>query len=115
MTQDKHTPEWRAVEEETGKGDVSHLIREVNADPPETVARIVYSNDSEEYARLIAAAPDLLAACKFFMSSLEEHTLIRDITKDGEPDWALKMTDFVRQLQKAEAAIAKAEKEGESK
>lgn len=62
-------------------------------------------------ARLIAAAPDLLEACKFFMASLESGLLVRDISKDGSSTWALSMMAFVRDLAKAQAAIYKADGE----
>ena len=61
-------------------------------------------------AALIAAAPELLEACKFFMTALETGLLVRGIGKDNQSDWALKMANFVKQLQKAQAAIAKAER-----
>lgn len=59
-------------------------------------------------ARLIAAAPELLAATQWFLSEMEAGTIVRDITKDGDPDWSLKMLRFVSGLQKAQTAVAKA-------
>jgi hypothetical protein len=59
--------------------------------------------------RLIAAAPDLLNACKFFFQALETGKLVRDISQDAKTDWALKMIEFMRDLGKAQAAIFKAE------
>ena len=58
---------------------------------------------------LCKAAPDLLEACKWFMQALEDGRLVRDITKDVQSDWALRMLELTRDLAKAQAAIAKAE------
>lgn len=63
----KHTPApWRAIENPSKKGDVSHFI--VEGDVPEDEAvhllRVVYLNESDANARLVAAAPELLAACE---------------------------------------------------
>ncbi len=61
-------------------------------------------------SRLIAAAPDLLAALKSLLADIDSGVLVRDITRDGEPGWSMHMLDFVKRLQSAQAAIAKAEK-----
>lgn len=66
---------------------------------------------AEANARLIAAAPELLEACKWFMQALEDGRLVRDITKDARPDWAMQMLNLTRDLLKAQQAIAKAESE----
>jgi hypothetical protein len=55
------------------------------------------------------ADADLLAACKWFVAQLESGALVRDITKDAQPDWANRMMHFTLDLQKAVRAIAKAE------
>jgi hypothetical protein len=66
---------------------------------------------SKQNASLIAAAPDLLAACKLFFSWLENGTLVRDITRDAQSDWALRMMEFARDLGKVQLAISQAESE----
>ncbi len=60
-------------------------------------------------ARLAAAAPDLLEACKWFMQQLDDDVLVRDISRDGEPDWPMRMLRFTARLAEAAEAIAKAE------
>lgn len=61
-------------------------------------------------ARLIAAAPDLLEACKLMFGYIEDGTLVRDIGKDGDANWGLMMMRFVGALNKIQAAISKAER-----
>lgn len=56
-----------------------------------------------------AAAPDLLAALKLIWSMFDDGRIVRNIANDGEPDWALKMLNFTRELQTIQSAIAKAE------
>ena len=55
-------------------------------------------------ARLIAAAPELLEACKWFMAQLDAGHLVRDTSRDGEPDCYAHM-----HLGVVAEAIAKAE------
>ena len=64
----------------------------------------------EEYVeRLESVNADLLEACKWFMQSLTDGVLVRDITHDANEDWARRMIDFTMQLNKATCAIHKAE------
>lgn len=60
-------------------------------------------------ARLIAAAPELLAALKLVMAMLEDGRLVRDISKHGRPDYSMAMLALVRDLQTIQSAIFKAE------
>jgi hypothetical protein len=66
------------------------------------------SHTAEANARLIAAAPELLAALQQCIAWIDEGLLVRDISKDAAPTWAPKMMQFVIQLTAAKAAIAKA-------
>jgi hypothetical protein len=59
-------------------------------------------------ARLIAAAPELLASLQEIFGMLERGELVREISNDGHPDWALFMLDFVPKLTRAQMAIFKA-------
>lgn len=65
--------------------------------------------EAEANARLISAAPELLAALKLVMAMLEDGRLVRDITKDGRPDYSMAMLALVRDLQTIQSAIFKAE------
>ena len=60
-------------------------------------------------ARLIAASPELLSACRWFRDQLDAGELVRDITRDAQSDWGPRMMRFTMELQKAVTAIAKAE------
>ena len=62
----------------------------------------------EANARLMAAAPKLLAALEQVIKYLEEGTLVRDITQDAKPEWGMKMMYFVRDLQSWQTAITEA-------
>ena len=56
-------------------------------------------------------AAELAETAKKFIGYLESGTLIRDISKDHEPGWALRMMQFVDDLRKLQEAIRKAEGE----
>ena len=62
-------------------------------------------------AKLIAAAPELLEALEFLFKAMDDGWLVRDISHDAEPDWAIKAMSFVQGLKRGHTAIAKA-KEG---
>jgi hypothetical protein len=66
----------------------------------------------EKEKRLLAlfgASQELLEAAKFFMGALNDGDIVRDITRDAKPEWALKMMRFAIELGKANTAISKAE------
>lgn len=52
---------------------------------------------------------DLLAALKALMGDIDSGLLVRDISRDNDPGWTMRMFEFVRRLAAAQAAIAKAE------
>lgn len=60
-------------------------------------------------ARLIAAAPELLEACKALFGLVESGHLVRDVSGDVNPGWVIKELGLVRALSQAKEAIAKAE------
>lgn len=64
---------------------------------------------SEDDARLLTAAPKLLTALKLVWSMLDDGRIVRNTANDVEPDWALKMLTFTRELGSIYDAITKAE------
>ncbi|TET95026.1 MAG: hypothetical protein E3J26_03495 [Candidatus Zixiibacteriota bacterium] len=68
-----------------------------------------------ERDRLIQKNAKQKESLQFFVTSIETGLLVRDITKDNKPDWALKMMEFIKQLQKAQAALAKEPESGGTK
>ena len=68
-----------------------------------------YAGMGPANARLIAAAPDLLEACKWFMAQLDSSVFVRDTSKDGDADWHIRSMRLVVDLGKAATAITKAE------
>lgn len=64
--------------------------------------------NKEANARLIAAAPDLLEALQEIFGMITRGELVRDISNDASPNFALMMLEFVPKLNKATMAIFKA-------
>lgn len=65
--------------------------------------------ESQANAHLIAAAPELLAACKAVLAQFDAGTLQRNIDSDGCEDWAIKAIEPLNALSLMAGAIAKAE------
>lgn len=64
---------------------------------------------TEDAARLIAAAPDLLAALRELFGLVEDGTLVRNTVDDAQPGWAVKQIPLVKALANAREVIARAE------
>lgn len=73
------------------------------------VAEGLWLADAEFVIRACNNYYDLLAALKALLADIDSGLLVRDITRDGEPGWAMHMLHFVQRMQAAQAAIAKAE------
>lgn len=58
------------------------------------------------FGKQLAAAEDLAKALETMMGHIESGTLVRDITKDGQADWAINMMKFCTDLNKANAALS---------
>lgn len=71
--------------------------------------RVDNTPEQDANARLITSAPDLLSALKDVLSDIDSGVLIRNIARDGEPNWSMEMLAFVRRLQAAQMALARAE------
>lgn len=93
----KHTPGPWKIEE--------RVIVSVTG---QNVSGCVVSRMTPADARLIAAAPELLEACKFFMACLDDTILVRNTDNDASDDFTVRMLDFTMKLKKAHDAIQKA-------
>lgn len=56
-----------------------------------------------------AVSDALLKALKLMWSMFDDGRIVRNIANDGEPDWALRMLTFTKELQTIQAAIQLAE------
>ena len=63
----------------------------------------------EADARLIAAAPELLAALKAVLAGFEANAFCRNTDGDGDPAWAIKFFPHLKALADATLAVEKAE------
>lgn len=97
------TNNWIGPGRPDGKVERVVCSTDRNGLTPEALAR----NDAD--ARLIAAAPELLAACKAVLAQFEAGALQRNIDRDGDEDWAIKAIEPLNALSLMAGAIAKAE------
>ncbi|SRR6266567_1371939 len=96
---------WDLPQEEQDR-----LYREAEMAFVDRVAdRADYLRKAEVVLKLKADCDSLLSACKLLMSRIDDGTLVRDISKDGEIDWAGKMMEFVKELHQVQEAIWNAE------
>ena len=63
----------------------------------------------DEIDRLREQRDELLTALKLVWSMFEDQRIVRNITNDHNPDWALRMLNFTRELQTIRSAILRAE------
>jgi hypothetical protein len=49
---------------------------------------------------------ELEGALHLLFAYMDDGWLVRDTSKDGEPDWAIKQLQYVRGLQKANAVLS---------
>lgn len=66
-------------------------------------------NDEAAIAAVLASHDALLAALKGLMADIDSGLLVRDISRDMESGWSMRMLEFVQRLHAAQAAIQKAE------
>ena len=62
---------------------------------------------SKEIDRLRAENVELRKMLKQFMVWLEDGTLVRDISHDSEPSWAIRLIKFTSALNNAAAVLSK--------
>lgn len=67
-----------------------------------------YCVQCEAYARQIKGLQAAAEAGRDLFKMMNEGKLVRDISADGQPGWALRMMAFVRRLKKNHDAIDKA-------
>ncbi len=68
----------------------------------------------QELAQIRTLNADLLEACKALFELVESGQLVRNISEDAKPEWAIRQVGFVKTLSQAKAAITKATQETES-
>jgi hypothetical protein len=97
---------WTARESSLSR-DGNLWFIEWDNEPASATARVaeVYRPPN---ARLIAAAPDLLAALAGLLKAFDEGIAGRNTERDHEPGWVMRSVELVRTLASAQAAIAKA-------
>lgn len=102
---------WSYIQPGEGEWGPGRVILAGSKDPYRDEICVLYTNPdgSPGNGALIAAAPDLLDALKTVAKRLEDGTLVRDISRDGKPNWALEIVELVSDLNKIQLAIAKAE------
>lgn len=64
-----------------------------------------FQNPTIIYCPLHAAAPAMLEALTDIFAMIETGELVRNLNKDGDGDWTVKMIAFVERLQKAQQAL----------
>ncbi len=114
MSEQKHTPgKWKAVPNGGDDIDTQKLYVVTNDNrAAQTIAACDYQDEGEANARLIAAAPDLLAALVELIESNKEYESYfpdRDgISKATKDQIAMNITREILAEEKALAAISKA-------
>jgi hypothetical protein len=78
-------------------------------EPTGSIPGISAEKEAERRSRIERTAPELLAACKWFIHQIETGVLVRDISRDHEASWAAEMVTFTRGLHLAITAVRKAE------
>ncbi len=66
-------------------------------------------NDCAALKALLLDRQVLLSLLKRVMDGFECGIFVRDVTRDGERDWAIKLLPFLKLLSEAKAAIARSE------
>lgn len=80
----------------------------VQQDRVERGSCIIAETTIKEKADLIAAAPEMYEALKTLLQYLDQVVLVRNIERDSEPDWAVRMLHLTKDLKLAHDALAKA-------
>lgn len=99
----KHLPgPWRlkqgdrtTIEADSGEPDSPYVVAKTHTSPFAPLIPIAVAN-----ARLISAAPDLLAVC-------QEAIRLRDLVREGRPDCADPDCQFCRHFDALRAAVSK--------
>lgn len=78
------------------------------------IARTTLPTNEEEYANahLIAESPGLLDSLQAIMGLIESGWLVRNITHDDDPLWAMKQIAPVKELKRAQETISRATGKG---
>ncbi len=79
------------------------------ADPDQGCTWDLSENDRAAIKAVLKDRADLLAAVKLIWSMFDDGRIVRNISNDGKPDWALKILTFTRELQTIHAALIQAD------
>ena len=99
---------WGDVDNLANDGD-SPLIAQVFKGDFEPAKSATLTETQRATADLIAAAPEMYDALAAIMDLIDDEVLVRNISNDGDADWAIKQLPLVRALKMAQAALAKAQ------
>lgn len=105
---EQHTPTpWRLVSGEVWRDNtpIARMDRDFgNGTTPEE-----RDANADRIVLAVNCHDDLLAACKAIMALIDTGYLVRNTDQDSDSDWAMKQLGPVKDMQSAQAAIAKAE------
>ena len=110
QTEERHSPlviSGRITKREIC-GFIAIARRGPDGDGP-PIAYVAGSLEAVDICRALNSHQVLVDALAGLLNDIETGLLVRDVTRDVEPDWASNMMAFVQRLQKAQAALATAQ------
>lgn len=90
-------------------GDGGFTVWETRVEAQDSLDSRTDGPEEFQVIRFAREGADLLTACKWFVAQLESGELVRDISRDSQSDWPMRLMRFTMDLQRAVTAITKAE------